>query len=598
MPDRPGKETLVSVDELLAYLQKQGRFSQHELALLEEACLFAQRHYTHLTHPTGNPYLSYACGVARMLAVLEAEAPTIAASLLCPPSPVERTTVDELKSHFQNDPALLDLIDELLYLDQLEWDIWTTQQSESHACRERKKIIRKMYLLTIDEMPGTDDIQSEAAAAHFQKREKQIAHLMDMFFVAVSDFRPLLIKLADRLLLMRLLKDTDAAVKERLDYISLAKITLAVYAPIADRLGIWRLKSELEDMAFRLLNPALYKEIGERLKASKQQREQTITQEIIPAIKDMLDEFGVEAFISGRAKHIYGVYQKMVARQLNWEQLNDLLGIRILVATIEQCYEVLNIIHAFWEPKTDFYDGQSGRDWIATPKENLYQSLHTTIMMGQKIVEVQIRTYGMHEIAEYGVTSVTYAAHWRYKESKAYRKGKLPREIINQERGLMLIELNKTLESLSQESLPVHRDLVPLQKERLKGRIFVITPKGHVLDFPADATPLDFAYRIHSDLGNNFAGAKVDDHIVRMDYKLKNGQIVELITSRMGRGPSPNWLMISRNEEGESGYIFIRTPQARRKILSELNKQRKQGEVHSNNKKQKSASSREHSRTS
>src|SRR5579884_1433841 len=136
MSERPGKETLVSVGELLAYLREQKRFSQHELALLEEACLFAERHYTHLTHPTGNPYLSYACGVARMLATLEAEAPTIAASLLCPPPLVERTTVDELKSHFQNDPALLDLVDELLYLSHLEWDIWTTQQSESHACRE------------------------------------------------------------------------------------------------------------------------------------------------------------------------------------------------------------------------------------------------------------------------------------------------------------------------------------------------------------------------------------------------------------------------------------------------------------------------------
>ncbi len=598
MSERPGKKTLVGVDELLAYLREQKRFSQPELALLEEACLFAQLHYTPLTHPTGNSYLSYACGVARMLAVLEAEPLTIVAALLCPPPLLERTTVGELKSHFQRYPALLDLIDELLYLGQLEWDIWAVEQDRctSHACRERRKIVRNMYLLTIDERPGTDDIQSEAV--HFQKREKQIAHLMDMFFVAVSDFRPLLIKLADRLLLMRLLKDTDTAVKERLDYIALAKITLAVYAPIADRLGIWRLKSELEDMAFRLLNPALYKEIGRGLEASKQQREQAIALEIIPAIKDMLDKFGVEAFVSGRAKHIYGVYQKMAARQLRREQLNDLLGIRILVATIEQCYEALNIIHAFWEPRMDFYDGQPGRDWIATPKENLYQSLHTTIMMGQKIVEVQIRTYAMHEIAEYGVTSATYAAHWRYKESKAYRKGKLPREIVNQERGLMLVELNKTLESLSQEPGPVQRDLVPLQKERLKGQIFVITPKGHVLDFPANATPLDFAYRIHSDLGNNFAGAKVDGHIVRMDYKLKNGQIVELITSRMGRGPSPDWLMISRNEEGESGYVFIRTRQARHKILSELNKQRKQGEVHSNNKKQKTVSSREHSRTS
>ncbi|HLI09233.1 MAG TPA: HD domain-containing protein [Ktedonobacteraceae bacterium] len=577
MPERPGKETLVTIDELLAYLRKREDFSQQELALLEDACAFAQHHYTHLIHPTGNPYLPYVCGVARILISLGADAPVVAAALLYPPPPVAATVADELRKQWQSSADLLSLIDELFHLDRLEWDIWTTQPDhcESHACKGRRKIIRKMHLLTIDEISG-DAIESraDAAAEHFQKREKQIANLINMFFIAVSDFRPLMIKLADRLLLMRLLKDTDLALKEELQYVQLAKITLTVYAPIADRLGIWRLKSELEDMAFRLLNPGLYKEIGKRLEVSKQQREQAITQEIIPSIDNLLHEFGIEGFISGRAKHIYGVYQKMEARQLGWEQINDLLGIRILVETIEQCYEVQNIIHAFWEPRTDFYDGQVSRDWIANPKENMYQSLHTTIMMGERIVEVQIRTYGMHEIAEYGVTSATYAAHWRYKESKAYRKGKLPREIVSQKRGLMLVELNKTLKSLSQVPPHVHRDLLSLQKEHLKDRIFVITPKGHVLDFPAGATPLDFAYRIHSELGDNYSGAKVDDHIVRLDYKLKNGQIVELITSRMGKGPSPDWLTINKDEEGHSTYVFVRTRQARQKILSGLNKMR------------------------
>jgi RelA/SpoT family (p)ppGpp synthetase len=585
MSDKPGKETLVTIDELLAYLRKREDFSQQELALLEDACAFAQHHYTHLTHPTGNPYLPYACGVARILTSLGADAPIVAATLLYPPPPVAATVVDELRKQFQSRPDLLSLIDELFHLDHLEWDIWTTQPDRcaSHACKEHRKIIRKMYLLTIDEITGGDAVESQtdAAAAHFQKREKQISNLMNMFFVAVSDFRPLMIKLADRLLLMRLLKDTDPALKEELHYIQLAKITLAVYAPLADRLGVWRLKSELEDMAFRLLDPDLYKDIGSRLAASKQQREQAITQEIIPTINNLLHEFGIEASIFGRAKHIYGVYQKMAARQLDLKEINDLLGIRILVGTIEQCYEVQDIIHAYWEPRIDFYDGKANRDWIAHPKENMYQSLHTTITMGGKIVEVQIRTYAMHEIAEYGVTSATYAAHWRYKESKAYKKGKLPREIVGQERGLMLIQLYKTLDSLPQTSFSEHRDLLSLQKENLKDRIFVITPKGHVLDFPVDATPLDFAYRIHTDLGNNYLGAKVDDHMVRLDYKLKNGQIVELITSRVRKGPNPAWLTTSRDEEGGTRYVFVGTKQARQKILSGLHKM----ESESNNKK-------------
>lgn len=594
MSEKSGKETLVTVDELLAFVDRQAYFSCHDLALIKRACAFAQQHYACITHPTGNCYLLYACGIARLLAASGVEAPIIVAALLYPPPPLAETLLDEIKQQFQDRPDLLNLIEELSRLDRLEWDIWAVEQDccESHARKEHRKIIRKMYLLTIDELTSTDAAQSQSEAAHFQKREKQIAHLIDMFFVAVSDFRPLMIKLADRLLLMRLLKDTDPELKETLHYSQLAKITLAVYAPIADRLGIWRLKSELEDMAFRLLDLDLYKEIGKRLDASKQQREQAITQEIIPAIRNLLHDFDIEAFISGRAKHIYGVYQKMEARQLDLEQINDLLGIRILVPTIEQCYEVQNIIHAFWEPRTDFYEGKPSRDWIVRPKENMYQSLHTTIMMNGKIVEVQIRTHAMHEIAEYGVTSATYAAHWRYKESKAYKKGKLPREIVNQERGLMLVQLNKTLESLPQAPLPVHRDLLPLHKERLKNRIFVITPKGHVLDFPVNATPLDFAYRIHSELGNRFAGAKVDDHIVRLDYKLKNGQIVELITSRMGRGPNPNWLTISRDEEGKSDYVFVRTKQARHKISSELNKNKKQGELQSASKKQKPAPAR------
>ena len=348
-----------------------------------------------------------------------------------------------------------------------------------------------------------------------------------MFFVAVSDFSPLMIKLADHLLLMRLLKDVEQTQKDKLHYKQLAKITLSVYAPIADRLGIWQLKSELEDMAFRLLDPKLYKEIGSQLEASKEKRESALNQEIIPSIEEALERFEIQATISGRAKHIYGVYQKMIAKQLDFDQINDLLGIRILLKTSLQCYEVQEIIHAFWEPKTDFYGGNAGRDWIANPKENLYQSLHTTIIMGEKIVEVQIRTYAMHEIAEYGVGSVEYAAHWRYKESKAYKKGKLPREITLQDRGALLVKLRKVQESMQNEPPPVHRDLLPMHKERLNKRIFVITPKGHVLDFPAGATPLDFAYRIHTDLGHNYIGAKVNDHIVRLDYKLENGQIVD-----------------------------------------------------------------------
>ena len=583
MGEKSAKETVMTVETLIETLQTQKKYAQKDVAFIIDACAFAKSHYSNLTHPVGKPYLSFACGIAKILVNLDADAVVIAASLLYPPSPA-KDALPELKLQFKDKPALLRLIDELFRLDQLAWDIWSKEQNpcESHASKERRKIVQRMYLLALNEEVTPDDEEAtpdqervDPAAEHFQKREKQLANLIGMFFVAVSDFSPLIIKLADHLLLLRLLKDVEQTQKNKLHYKQLAKITLTVYAPIADRLGTWQLKSELEDMAFRLLNPLLYKEIGRRLEASKQQREQTITQQIIPTLKDLLEAFGIEATIFGRAKHIYGVYQKTAAKQLDFDQINDLLGIRILLKTSLQCYEAQEVIHAFWEPKTDFYDGNAGRDWIANPKENLYQSLHTTIMIGEKIVEVQIRTYAMHEIAEYGVTSVEYAAHWRYKESKAYKKGKLPREITLQDRGALLDKLRKVQESMQNEPPPVHRDLLPMQKERLSKRIFVITPKGHVLDFPAGATPLDFAYRIHTDLGHNYIGAKINDHIVRLDYKLENGQIVELIHSRMGRGPSPAWLTINKDEEGKSTYVFARTRQARHKITSSLNKKQK-----------------------
>ena len=243
--------------------------------------------------------------------------------------------------------------------------------------------------------------------------------------------------------------------------------------------------------------------------------EYALNQEIIPAIEEALSITDIQAIVSGRAKHIYGVYQKMALKQLDFDQINDLLGIRILVDSVRQCYEVQAAIHEFWQPKIDFYDGNAGRDWIANPKQNMYQSLHTTIKMGEKIVEVQIRTYAMHEIAEYGVTSAEFASHWRYKESKAYKKGKLPREITVQDRGTLVIRVRKVTESVQNESIHDHKDFLLMQKERLKNAIFVITPRGHVLDFPVGATPLDFAYRIHTDLGHNYIGAKVNDHIVR-----------------------------------------------------------------------------------
>ena len=402
-------------------------------------------------------------------------------------------------------------------------------------------------------------------ATHFQKRENQVENLIRMLFAVTRDVRALIIKLADRLLFMRLLRDLPSSKTDKLQYKLQAKISITVYAAIADRLGMWQLKSDLEDMSFRLLDMKKYKEIAVQLAAKKQEREAYLTTTVIPTLEKSLKEYGIEAEIYGRAKHIYSIYKKMEAKLLKFSEINDLLGVRIIVNTVEDCYIVQEVIHELWPADTEAYGGERGRDWIAHPKENGYQSLHTTIFFEEnKLIEIQIRTYDMHKTAEYGAA----AEHWRYKIDKAYRKGKIPKvtkskdQIWSQKLTEMRMALAHQPESLE-----------PIQESSVHNQIFVITPRGHVIDLRTGATPLDFAYRIHTDLGHRYTGAKVDGHIVRLNYKLKNGDIVDLITSRARTGPSSEWLAKTKDEEGNSTYIYAQTPAAKYKIRKELNKQ-------------------------
>ena len=246
--------------------------------------------------------------------------------------------------------------------------------------------------------------------------------------------------------------------------------------------------------------------------------------------------------------------------------IGDHHSLRIIVDTIDDCYLVQEIIHDLWSADTEVYGGERGRDWIESPKENGYQSLHTTIFFEEKKpVEIQIRTHQMHEKAEFGAA----AEHWRYKIEKIYRKGKIPK-VTKAKDQIWSQQLTHLRKSWASE----HGSTELAQEPLLKNQIFVITPKGHVIDLRTGATPLDFAYRIHTDLGHRYTGAKVDGHIVRLNYKLKNGELVELITSRARTGPSPEWLAKTKDEEGKSTYVFARTPNAREKIHRELNKQK------------------------
>lgn len=557
---------VVLEEELIKQLQ--GFYPVEDLALIKRAYTFAKEHYAQLAHPIDGPYLQHAFDVAKYLAEFGSEPVVVAAALICPPPPTERKVYDELKKGFRGENELLELIEQELNISQLEWGIWPLSQDHGES-KERDEILHKMFLQVTDEVKDQIQEPDSLAAAHFQKKEKQIENLIRMFLAEATDIRALIVKLVDRLYTIKGLKDLSPSQQQTINHKQLAKITLAIYAPIADRLGMWPLKSRLEDMSFRLIEPDQYKAIAKELASKKQQREEYIAH-IITLVQDQLAGFGIEAKIFGRAKHIYSIYKKMEEQQMSFGQINDLLGIRIIVDTNDNCYNIQSILHEYWQPLTDAYDGKAGRDWIANPKENLYQSLHTTISIEGKAIEVQIRTAAMHKIAEYGVTALRDAVHWRYKESKAHKKARTPREIREKYRSRQLTELRKILNDEQNTDSSMLKDeqeaVISIVKSLLEDRIFVITPEGHVIDLSAGATPLDFAYRIHSDLGHRYTGAKVNGRIVRLDYELKNGEIVELLTSRTRKGPSPEWLAKSKDEDGKRYYLYARTPQARSKI--------------------------------
>ncbi len=562
-------EIYVTFAELIETMQAS--FPSGNWGLVRRAYDFAQEHYRDLIHPTDKSYTQYAVTVANYLAETGSEPDVVAAALICPPPSIEGQVLDILRKNFKGEDELLELVEEVLQIGHLEKGIWPSTYAQNES-RERKEILRKMFLLAVDEAGTQTNGQNPSTAVHFQKKERQLENLINMFLAAATDIRALVIKLVDRLYFIKFIKDLSPACQQTMNYKLLAKITLEIYAPLADRLGMWRLKSGLEDMSFRLLEPDTYKAIAKQLDLKKQERECYIAH-IISIFKKELETYGIEMQIFGRAKHIYSIYKKMEAKQLAFDKINDLLGVRIIVDKEEDCYNVQGILHEYWQPLTEVYDGKAGRDWIANPKDNLYQSLHTSILIEEKAVEVQIRTRKMHEIAEYGVTALKEAVHWRYKESKTYSKAKTPRAASEKQRSKQLAELRKIL--TSEQETGVSKDeqeaIISMLKGLLEDRIFVITPEGHVIDLAAHATPLDFAYRIHTERGHRYTGAKVDGHTVRLDYELKNGDIVELMPPR-GKGPSPEWLSMSKDEDGKRFYLFARTRQARSKIRNWLNK--------------------------
>ena len=358
--------------------------------------------------------------------------------------------------------------------------------------------------------------------------QQQAENIRKMLLAMAQDIRVVLIKLADRLHNMRTLHGLPPDKQQRI-----ARQTMEIYAPLAERLGIWQMKWELEDLAFKVLEPERFRELARLLDTRRKGRESYIDR-AIAELKPRLESAGIEADLQGRPKHIYSIYKKMQRKGAEFGEIYDVYAIRVLVDEVRDCYAALGIVHSLWRPIPGQFD-----DYLAVPKNNLYQSRHTAVIaLDGKPLEIQIRTHAMHQVSEVGI-----AAHWRYKEgTKSDREydAKLAwlRQLLDWQR-----DVSDATEFVEGIKLDIFQD-----------QVFVFTPKGDIKDLPAGATPLDFAYRIHTDVGHRTIGAKVNNRLVPLDYRLKNGDIVEIVTTKGEHGPSRDWLNV------------VKTSHAREKI--------------------------------
>ena len=463
---------------------------------IEAAFQFSYDAHAGVRRRSGELYINHPVQVAIILAEMQLDQETLTAALLHDVVEDTDVTIADLEKTFG--PRVSGLVEGVTKLSRIPW---------------------------------TSDVGDEEQA--LREKERQAESLRKMFLAMVDDLRVVLIKLADRLHNMRTLEHVPVEKQQRTSL-----ETMEIYAPLANRLGITHMRSELEDLAFRYIDTQSYFSISRSLDRRGSDRDAYLNQ-VQQELAAALDDAGVEADIEGRQKHLYSIWQKMQRKDASFDEIYDVLGIRVMVSEKKDCYAALGVIHSMWHPVPGEFD-----DYIATPKQSMYQSIHTAVVgPGGHPVEIQIRTYDMHHIAEYGI-----AAHWRYKEGAAKSDRNLEARIA----------WLRQLMDWRDEIVDAHEFVESLKSDVFQELIYVFTPRGDIIELPAGATPVDFAYRIHTEVGHQCVGAKVNDQLVPLDHQLTNGSVVRIMTSKTKVGPSRDWLMPS------NGYVT--TASSREKI--------------------------------
>ena len=513
---------MISTEKLAPFLENliealPESYSMVDRELIIHAYKFAEKAHEGQNRVSGEPYITHCIAVAIILAELQVQPVVVVAGLLHDTVEDTPVTLADISREFSEEiKQLVDGVTKLTHLPRV-----------SRADQHDSQIFEQLG----NQADDADDSLLDSPLARDRRRDLANETLRKTFLAMGEDIRVILIKLADRLHNMRTLGFMPEKKRRRI-----AQETLDIFAPLANRLGIWQLKWELEDLGFRHTNPEKYKEIAQNLSETRLDRERKMD-EIITRLIKVLAEVGIKVEITGRSKHIFSIYRKMVEKNKPFELVRDLRGVRLIVNDIPSCYAALGVIHTNWRPIPNEFD-----DYIAAPKDNFYQSLHTAILYDDgKPLEVQIRTPEMDENAEYGI-----AAHWKYKE-----KG--PRDEQYEQR----INWLKKLMEWRQEVEDATEFVDGMKTDVFQDRVYVFTPRGDIIDLAAGSTPIDFAYNVHTEIGHRCRGAKVNGKLESLDHVLKTGDQVEILAAKQG-GPSRDWL--------NSNLGLVRTQRARSKI--------------------------------